>query len=163
VLYDNLIDVILLVGCDWGGGQIRGRGHIYTYGWIILLYCRKLHKLVRELSSNLKKRLKIITVILLKMKVTQSCPALCNPIDSTVHGILYIRILQWVAVPFFRGSSQARDRTQVCDIVGRFFPSWAIGEALLLAIAKLFLMHVTHSSIYRKKMRRYLSSSLTTQ
>ena len=40
-----------------------------------------------------------------KVKVTQSCPTLCDPMGYTVHGILQARILQWVAVPFSRGSS----------------------------------------------------------
>ena len=48
------------------------------------------------------------------VKVTQLCPTLCNPMDysmpgSSVHGILQVRILEWVAVPFSRGSSQPRD------------------------------------------------------
>ena len=34
-----------------------------------------------------------------KVKVTQSCPTLCNPMDYTVHGILQARILEWVAFP----------------------------------------------------------------
>ena len=38
-----------------------------------------------------------------KVKVTQSCPTLCDPMDYTVHGILKARILEWVAVPFSRG------------------------------------------------------------
>ena len=46
------------------------------------------------------------------MKVAQSCPTLCDPMDYTVHGILQARILEWVAFPFSRGSSQPRDRTQ---------------------------------------------------
>ena len=46
-------------------------------------------------------------------KVAQSCPILCDPMDYTVDGILQARILQWVAVPFSRGSSQPRDQTQV--------------------------------------------------
>ena len=58
-----------------------------------------------------------------KMKVTQLCPTLCNPMDYTVHGILQARILKWVAFPFSRGSSQPRDRTQVSHIAGRFFTS----------------------------------------
>ena len=41
----------------------------------------------------------------------------------TVHGILQARILEWVAFPFSRGSSQPRDRTQVFHIAGRFFTS----------------------------------------
>ena len=55
-----------------------------------------------------------------KMKVTQLCPTFCNPMDSTVHGILQARTLEWVAVPFSRGSSQPRDRTQVYVIAGGF-------------------------------------------
>ena len=40
---------------------------------------------------------------LVKVKVTQSCPALCDPMDYTVHGILQARILEWVAISFSRG------------------------------------------------------------
>ena len=43
------------------------------------------------------------------VKVTQSCLTLCDPMDYTVHGILQTRILERVAVPFSRGSSQPRD------------------------------------------------------
>ena len=57
----------------------------------------------------------------LKVKVTQSCLILCDPIDYTVHGILQARILEWVAFPFCKGSSQPRDQTQVSHIAGRFF------------------------------------------
>ena len=46
-----------------------------------------------------------------KSRVTQSCPTLCDPMDcsppsSSVHGILQARILEWVAMPSSRGSSQ---------------------------------------------------------
>ena len=34
-----------------------------------------------------------------KVKVIQSCPTLCDPMDSTVHGILQARMLEWVAFP----------------------------------------------------------------
>ena len=61
-----------------------------------------------------------------KVLVAQSSPTLCNPMDysppgSSVHGILQTRILEWVAVPFSRGFSRPRDRTQVSCIAGRFF------------------------------------------
>ena len=46
-----------------------------------------------------------------EVKVTQLCPTLCDPMDCTVHGILQARILEWVAFPFSRGSSQPRNRT----------------------------------------------------
>ena len=55
----------------------------------------------------------------------KSLSHVCDPIDYTVHGILQARILEWVAFPFSRGSSQHRDRTQVFRILGGFFISWA--------------------------------------
>ena len=61
--------------------------------------------------------------------VSQLCLTLCDPMDYSVHGILQARILEWVAFPFFRGSSQARDQTQVSHIPGRFLTSWATREA----------------------------------
>ena len=57
----------------------------------------------------------------MKVKVTQSCPTLCDPRDYTVHEILQARILEWVATTFCSGSSQPRDQTGVCCIIGRFF------------------------------------------
>ena len=60
-----------------------------------------------------------------KVEVAQSSPTLCDPMDYTVHGILQARILEWVAFPFSRGSSQPRHWTQVFRIAGRFFTSWA--------------------------------------
>ena len=56
-----------------------------------------------------------------EVKVAQSCPTLCDPMDYTVHGILQARILGWVAFPFSRGSSQPRDQTQVSRIADEFF------------------------------------------
>ena len=57
----------------------------------------------------------------LKVKIAQLCLTLC--------GILQARILEWVAFPFSRGSSQPRDWTQVSRIAGGFFTSWATREA----------------------------------
>ena len=64
-----------------------------------------------------------------KMKVSQSCLTLCNP--WTIQSMEFSRpeILEWVAIPFSRGSSQSRDWTQVTHIAGRFFTSWATKEA----------------------------------
>ena len=50
--------------------------------------------------------------------------------DYAVHGILQARIVEWVAFPIFRKSSQPRDQTQVSCIAGGFFTSWA-SETLL--------------------------------
>ena len=60
------------------------------------------------------------------VKVPQLCLTLCDPMDcslpgSSVLGILQARILEWIAIPFSRGSSQPRGRTGVSCIAGRFF------------------------------------------
>ena len=55
-----------------------------------------------------------------KVKVTQLCPALCNPLDYTVLGVLQARILEWKAVSFSRGSSQPRNTMGVSCIAGGF-------------------------------------------
>ena len=57
-----------------------------------------------------------------------ACPGSLWPMDYTGHGILQARILEWVAFPFFNGSSQSKDRTQVTRIAGEFFTSWATRE-----------------------------------
>ena len=58
--------------------------------------------------------------------------------DCTVHEILQARILEWVACPISRGSSQPRDQTQASCIVGRLFTSWATRGAPLVTFGKLF-------------------------
>ena len=50
-------------------------------------------------------------------------------------GILQARILEWVAVPSSRGSSQLRDQTQVSHTAGRFFTVWAAREANACALS----------------------------
>ena len=60
-----------------------------------------------------------------KELAAQSCPTACNPMDcsppgSSVHGLLQARILEWVAIPFFRGSAQPRGWIWVFCIASRF-------------------------------------------
>ena len=64
-----------------------------------------------------------VCMCIVKVKFTQSCPTLCDPMDYTVHGILQARILEWVAIPFCKGSSQPRDRTRVSHTADGFFTS----------------------------------------
>ena len=56
-------------------------------------------------------------------------PVDCSPPGSSVHEILQARILEWVAIPFSKGSFQPRDWTQVSYIAGRFFTIWVTREA----------------------------------
>ena len=65
-----------------------------------------------------------------EVKVHQLCLTLCHLMDYTVHGILQDRIVEWVAFPFSRGSSQPKDWTQVFCFAGRLFTNWNIREAL---------------------------------
>ena len=51
--------------------------------------------------------------------------------DYTVHGILQARILEWVAIPFSRGSSQPKDRTQVSFTAGGFLPAEPQGKPIV--------------------------------
>ena len=67
--------------------------------------------------------------------VTQWCPTLwdfmnCSPPGSFVHGIFQARILEWVAIPFSRGSSQPKDQIQVSFIAGWFFTIRVARETL---------------------------------
>ena len=86
-----------------------------------------------------------------KVKFAQSCPILCDPVDYTVHGILQARILEWVAFPFSRGSSQPRDRTQVSHITSGFFTSWATREAQSIAYtgnSRFILQNSSHNVLH---------------
>ena len=65
-------------------------------------------------------------IIVQKWKLFSCVWLFATPMDYKYHGILQVRILQWVAIPFSRVSSQPRDWTQVSRIAGRFFTNWAI-------------------------------------
>ena len=54
----------------------------------------------------------------------------CSLPGSSVHGILQAKILEWVAISSFKGSSWPWDQTRVSCIAGRFFTILATGEAL---------------------------------
>ena len=83
--------------------------------------------------------------------ISESCLSLCNTMDcslpgSSVHGILQARILEWVAIPFSRGSSWPRDWTCVSCIsrVDRgILYHWAIweGQDVVYAHNKILLSH----------------------
>ena len=60
----------------------------------------------------------------------------CGPMDcilpgSSGHGILQARILEWVAISFFRGPSQPRDRTHISCFAGRFFTTEPLGKPII--------------------------------
>ena len=94
------------------------------------------HSFLTLINSYYKSLHSVVVVVL----VSQSCPALCDPMDyspqgSPVHRILQARILEWVATPSSRGSSRPRDRNWVSCIAGRFLTVWA---------TKRILYHLSH-------------------
>ena len=100
--------------------------------------------------GNKKKMVNIINEItyflFIYVLVALLHPTLCESKDcswpgSSVHGILQAEVLEWVAIPFSRGSSHPRGQTQVSCIVGRFFTFWTTKEALFViyrALLKFF-------------------------
>ena len=84
-------------------------------------------------------------------KLLQSCLTLCDPMDYSlpgfsVLGILQARILEWVAMPCSRGSSQPRDGTCVSlspALSGRFFTTSTTWETLL---------NVSQSALKKRKV-----------
>ena len=80
-------------------------------------------------ESDMTEWLNWVYTRLVLVFVAQSCPTLCDPMDSSpqgssVHGILSVKILEWVTISCSRGSSHPQDQTQVSRIAGRFFTPW---------------------------------------
>ena len=101
-----------------------------TGGWKSILGHRTGSCKLQLRSGTTKKKKKRLNK---ESEVSQSCPALCYPLDcsppgSSIHGIFQARVLEWVAISFSRGSSRPRDWTQVSRIVGRCFTIWATRE-----------------------------------
>ena len=113
------------------------------------------------------KKIKYMVYVCAYMLVAQSCLTLCDPMDcslpgSSVHGILQTRLLQWVFIPFSRGSFRPRDWTWVSYIVGRFFTVWATRETLYThthththPIVKLLLGRKAMTNLDSIKKQRY--------
>ena len=87
---------------------------------------------IRDLWDNMKNT-NICIMCVQSVLVTQSCLTLCDPMDCSppgfsLYGIFQAKIMEWVAIPFSRGSSPPRDQTRVSCIIGRFFTIWATRE-----------------------------------
>ena len=104
--------------------KLKCFGNINSYLWLI------------DLTESFIDAIKDYKV---KVKVTQSCLTLCDPMDYTVQGILQARILEWVAVPVSRASSQPRDQTLVSHNARGFFISWATRE--MQGLQKLSILY----------------------
>ena len=89
-------------------------------------------------KSQINNFFKEVLGVVCAYSVIQSCPTLCNPMDcsppgSSVHGILQARIVEWVSIPFSRGSSQ--HRSQTCD------SAWQADSLPLLHLGRCEVMN----------------------
>ena len=87
-------------------------------------------------------------------RLTLCDPVDCNPTGSSVHGILQARILEWVAIPFSRGSSQPRNQTQVFCITGRYFTIWATREAHQYVIPIIIIISSDKNIDWKRERER---------
>ena len=113
------------------------------------LYWKRIWKIyiyMNHFAVHVKLTLHCKSTVKVKVRVAQSSPTLCDSVDCAVRGILQARTLEWVVVPFSRGSSQPRDQTQVSHIAGGFFTSWATREASLLQLF-LFFFFLRHKVV----------------
>ena len=83
---------------------------------------------------------------------------LCNPMDYTVHGILQARILEWMAVPFSRGSSQPSNWTQVSCTAGGFFTSWATRGLMPFSDYTQFTLSCSIKPSYTSRLKHHFIS-----
>ena len=131
------------------------------------------HLANKNKNTNFR-RCKWRLVIIILVLHTQLGPILCNPMDcspsgSSIHGILQVRILEWVAIPFCRGSSRSRDWTQVARIAGRLFTIWVTiykykydlcESALIQLITRLSIITTISLRNGNKTLRNTGSSTL---
>ena len=106
-----------------------GRCDLWTH--VHIIYWQNTSTLTSKTSSSIDS------------EVIQLCLTLCDPMDcsllgSSVYGIFQVRVLEWVAISFSRGSSQPRDWTWVPCIVGRCFTIWATREVRSLLMNYCF-------------------------
>ena len=112
------------IRCHWEVKHISPWDVDFTY-WFPYKVC-SMERGGKKSNSALEKSDKHYLSQVIKVLVAQSCLTLCDPVGcsspgSSVHGISQARILEWVAIPFSRGSSWPRYQTLVSCIPGRFF------------------------------------------
>ena len=83
-----------------------------------------------------------VKVLVAQLFLTLCDPMNCSPPSSSVHGILQTRLLEWVATPFSKGSSQPRDWIQVSYLACGDFTIWSTREAQLQCVAN-WINHYT--------------------
>ena len=102
-----------------------------------------------------------VIALVTQSSLTLCSPMNCSPLGSSVHRILQAIILEWIVIPFSRGSSQPRDQTQVSFIAGRFFTVWATMVGIYkLDLINMFLNSLLYISLLGK-LQVFMKWSMT--
>ena len=80
------------------------------------------------MSHLMKRRITVLNWS--RVKVAQACPTHWDPMDYIVHGILQVRILEWVAYPFSSRSSRPSNRTEFPALQADSLPTELSGKSL---------------------------------
>ena len=97
-----------------GGGAFNPCPQEYTLDMVVRqMFSRTValrYLMAESFQTSSRNSVDVLFSVLVKVLVTQTCLTLCDPMDcslpgSSVHGIFQARILEWVAIPFSRGSS----------------------------------------------------------
>ena len=134
--------------------------------WVQINSSEFLDSTLPEASPTSERLESRYSCVCIKMKVSQSCPTLCDPMDNSLpgpcaHGTLKTRILEWVAIPFFKGSSWPRDWTWVSCTAGRFFTIWATRKlCMFVCVCVCIYIFAKLSWVFWLKERFYLLNLL---
>ena len=123
-LVDSVHIERLVVAWGWGMGREHRRWPLTEWNFFLQWWEYSETRQWWELHCS------VLCTVLSRSAMSNSLwPHGCSPPGSLSLGILQARILEWVAMPSSRGSSQPRDRTQVSRTAGGFFTDWASREA----------------------------------
>ena len=121
--------------CSPRGSPVHSISRARILEWVNISFSRESSQ-ARDwthISFTGRQTLSLGRLLTWSVKIAQLCLTLCDPVNcsppgSSVHGILQARIMEWVAVPFSRGSPQPKDGPQVSRIAGGFLTIWATWE-----------------------------------
>ena len=123
------------------GGNLKHLSKLFHFHEIIPKLHFKLFIVQKRLTSTAFFSSMAFLLVSELVLVAQSCPTLCDPMDcslptSSVYGILQARILEWIDIPFSRGSSRPRIELRSPTLQADALPSEPPGKV------KIYIFHV---------------------
>ena len=114
--------------------QVPRSNWLAVYVFFFFFLNKTLKECITDLLSALYSVCVCVCVCVSRSVVSDSLwpHGLYSPLGSSIHGILQAWILEWVTIPFSRGSSWPRDQIWVSRVAGRVFTAWATRDALFV-------------------------------